>query len=165
MKKRNLALALTTAAMSAFAVAGLCACGDDEPQADYGPDQFVYNQGINDWTKLEYPDAGMKMDGKVESSEYGEKYLSFSDVNGVNMKVYAHMGEEGVFFGFQSNDKRVYCEAEQVYNNTSIEIQVAPFGTEKLNANVIQLRLGANGYAEQWVGLRENNMQYDYTRK
>lgn len=100
MKKRNLALALTTAAMSAFAVAGLCACGDDEPQADYGPDQFVYNQGINDWTKLEYPDAGMKMDGKVESSEYGEKYLSFSDVNGVNMKVYAHMGEEGVFLAF-----------------------------------------------------------------
>ena len=93
-------------------------------------------------------------------------HLSFSDVNDVNMKVYGHLGEEGVFFGFVSDDKQVnYNTKNDVFNNTSVEIQVAPQGTEKLNSNVVQLRLGANGTPDQWIGFPADDMKYGYTKK
>lgn len=135
----------------------------------YQFEKYEYNNGTSEngnWTDLEYPDTDMNVDGSVTTEEYGASYLSFTDVNGVNMKVYAHMGEEGVFFGFVSDDRNVYYHEEaEVFNNTSVEIQVAPANTATLNSNVTQLRLGANGYAEQWIGFKAQDKAYSYTRK
>lgn len=164
MKAKKWIIAALTALMCLCLGLFVSACGEAK---NYGFEDYGYNNGTNenDWTKLEYPDTDITVDGVVNTTEYGDKFLSFSDVNGINMKVYAHMGQEGVFFGFVSDDTAVFYDAKDVYNNTSIEIQVAPAGTEKLNPNVVQLRLGANGYAEQWVGMKAHDTKYDYTRK
>ncbi len=161
MKKKTLLIAglsLLAAGLSAAALAG---CG-------YKFEEYTYNYGgesASDWRALEYPDRNIEMDGLVKEEEYGKKHLSFSDVNGVNMKVYAHLGEEGVFFGFVSNDRYVnYNTRNAVYNNTSVEIQVAQNGTETLNSDVVQLRIGANGTPDQWVGFPSED-GYSYSNK
>lgn len=164
MKKKTViiaGLALLSAGLSATALAA-CSGG-------YRFEEYSFNYGgtsEKDWRALEYPDESITMDGLVKPEEYGNRYLSFSDVNNVNMKVYAHLGEEGVFFGFVSNDKLVnYNTNNDVFNNTSVEIQVAPNGTDRLNSNVVQLRLGANGTPDQWVGFPADDMKYAYTKK
>lgn len=158
---------LFCACITVFAVA--CSGGS----VSYTFEEYSFNTGTgeeSDWRELDYPDEEIEMDGVVDETAYGTTYLSITDVNGVNMKVYAYMGQEGVFFGFVSDDTNVYYnEDREVYNNTSVEIQVAPAGTEDLTANVVQLRVGVNGYAEQWIGLYSidstNGSTYDYTRK
>lgn len=164
MKKKTVliaGLALLAAGLSAAALAGC--------SGNYKFEKYSFNYGgesEKDWRALEYPDQSITMDGLVKTEEYGTQCLSFSDVNDVNMKVYAHLGEEGVFFGFVSDDKFVnYNTGNDVFNNTSVEIQVAPNGTETLNSNVVQLRLGANGTPDQWVGFPADDMKYAYTKK
>ena len=161
MKKKTLLIAGLSLLAAGLSAAALTGCG-------YKFEKYSFNYGgesENDWRALEYPDTDIEMDGLVNAEEYGEKYLSFSDVNGVNMKVYAHLGEEGVFFGFVSNDRYVnYNTKHEVFNNTSVEIQVAPNGTETLNSNVVQLRLGANGTPDQWVGFPSSD-GYSYSNK
>lgn len=162
MKKRTIVIAglsLLAAGLSAAALAGCKSYKFEEYSYNYG------GESENDWRALEYPDENIQLDGLVKAGEYGQNHLSFSDVNGVNMKVYAHLGEEGVFFGFVSNDNFVnYNPKNDVFNNTSVEIQVAPNGTETLNSNVVQLRLGANGTPDQWVGFPADD-GYPYTKK
>ena len=167
MKTRKILLVSLMALLCVSLAMFIVACS--KQTSGYKFEKYEYNNGTSEdgnWTDLEYPDTDMNVDGSVTTEEYGESFLSFTDVNGVNMKVYAHMGEEGVFFGFVSDDKSVYYHEEaSVYDNTSVEIQVAPANTATLNSNVIQLRLGANGYAEQWIGFKAQDKQYDYTRK
>ena len=162
MKKRTILIAGLSLLAAGLAATGLAGCGS------YKFEKYSYNYGGESeehWRDLKYPDTDITMDGLVNASEYGSQYLSFSDVNGVNMKVYAHMGEEGVFFGFVSNDRYVnYNPRNTVFNNTSVEIQVAPNGTETLNSNVVQLRLGANGTPDQWVGFPSED-GYSYSNK
>lgn len=166
--KKYLLICFTALMFSAFAIF-LVACKGNVNSGSYKFEVYDYDPvdaEKGDWTEIDFPDADMTLDGDITADEYGKGYISFTDVNGVNMKVYAHMGEEGVFFGFVSNDHNVfYHEEAEVFNNTSVEIQVAPRNTVKLNANVVQLRLGANGYAEQWVGFKAQDTLYDYTRK
>ena len=161
MKKKTLLIAGLSLLAVGLSAAALTGCG-------YKFEKYTFNYGgesENDWRALEYSDTDIKMDGLVNTEEYGKKHLSFSDVNGVNMKVYAHLGEEGVFFGFVSNDRYVnYNTKHEVFNNTSVEIQVAPNGTETLNSNVVQLRLGANGTPDQWVGFPSSD-GYSYSNK
>ena len=163
MKKRTILIAGLSLLATGLTAAALTGC------KGYKFEEYSYNYGgesEKDWRALEYPDQSIKMDGLVNVGEYGKNHLSFSDVNGVNMKVYAHLGEEGVFFGFVSNDTLVnYNPKNDVFNNTSVEIQVAPNGTETLNSNVVQLRLGANGTPDQWVGFPADDMKYAYTKK
>ncbi len=163
MKKKTVLIAGLTLLVAGLG-ATLAACSNG-----YKFEEYSFNYGgtsEKDWRALEYPDKDVTMDGLVNADEYGKQCLSFSDVNNVNMKVYAHMGEEGVFFGFVSDDQFVnYNPRNDVFNNTSVEIQVAPNGTEKLNSNVVQLRLGANGTPDQWVGFPADDMKYAYTKK
>ncbi len=164
MKKKSWIIAGAAVLAAGLAAAGLVGCSN----SDYHFEEYTYNHGgtsEKDWRALEYPDENIELDGLVNTSEYGEGHLDFSDVNDVNMKVYAHMGEEGVFFGFVSDDEHVnYNPSHDVFNNTSVEIQVAPYGTERLNSNVVQLRLGANGTPDQWVGFRSGD-GYSYSKK
>lgn len=165
MKKKTWLMAEMAVLAAGLAGAALAGCSGGKKQFE----DYAYNYGGVDqknWRALEYPDQDMVMDGLVDEESYGSGYLSFSDVNDVNMKVYAHMGEEGVFFGFVSNDRYVnYNPRNDVFNNTSVEIQVAPADTESLNCNVVQLRLGANGTPDQWVGFPADDLQYSYTKK
>ncbi len=161
MKKRTLLLSGATILAVGLAVTGLAACKKtaEDYTVEYGWED------TNDWRAVEYPDTDISVDGTVTAEEYGESHLSFSDVNGVNMKVYGHMGEEGVFFGFVSDDTLVnYNTKNDVFNNTSVEIQVAPFGTQTLNSNVVQLRFGADGTPDEWVGFRADD-GYPYSKK
>lgn len=164
MKKRTFVMTGLALLAAGFAGAALAGCSDG-----YQFEKYSFNYGgasEKDWRALEYPDQEITMDGLVNTAEYGRQCLSFSDVNDVNMKVYAHLGEEGVFFGFVSDDKQVnYNPKNDVFNNTSVEIQVAPDGTETLNSNVVQLRLGANGTPDQWIGFPSDDMKYAYTKK
>jgi len=163
MKKRNALIAGLAVLAIGCSGAALAGC------SGYKFETYSYEQGgtsEKDWRALEYPDTTIQMDGIVKTEEYGESNLSFSDVNGVNMKVYAHMGQEGVFFGFVSDDTLVnYNPKNDVFNNTSVEIQVAPGGVETLNSNVVQLRLGANGTPDQWIGFPADDGNYAYTKK
>lgn len=161
MKKKTLLIAGLSLLAVGFSAVALAGCG-------YKFEEYTYNYGgesASDWRALEYPDDNIQMDGLVKEEEYGKRHLSFSDVNGVNMKVYAHLGEEGVFFGFVSNDRYVnYNTRNPVYDNTSVEIQVAQNGTENLNSDVVQLRIGANGTPDQWVGFPSED-GYSYSNK
>lgn len=164
MKKKTVLIAGLTLLAAGLSAAALAGCSNG-----YKFEKYSFNYGgtdEKDWRALEYPDTDVTMDGLVKTEEYGGQYLSFSDVNNVNMKVYAHLGDEGVFFGFVSDDQFVnYNTRNDVFNNTSVEIQVAPNGTESLNSNVVQLRLGANGTPDQWVGFPADDMNYAYTKK
>lgn len=114
---------------------------------------------------LEAPaDDTVVFDGIVNPEEYTGEKISFADTNGVTMTMYSKMAEEGVFFGFHSNDTNVYVNDEQaIFQNTSVEIQLGKGGSDKLNANVIQLRYGLDGSTEGWIGVNSAK-NYAYMR-
>ncbi|MBQ8802764.1 MAG: family 43 glycosylhydrolase [Tyzzerella sp.] len=118
----------------------------------------------DDW-KLEVPeDDTVTFDGKVSAKEYAGEKISFSDTNGVTMTMYSKMAEDGIFFGFHSNDTNIYVNPEQeIFQNTSVEIQLGKGGTEKLSANVIQVRYGLDGSTEGWIGVNSTE-NYEYIR-
>ena len=116
------------------------------------------------WSTEVPADDTVTFDGIVNPEEYSGDKIAFSDTNGVTMTMYAKMAEEGVFFGFHSNDTRVYVNPEhQVFQNSSVEIQLGKGGTSKLNANVIQLRYGLDGSVEGWIGV-PSAKNYEYMR-
>ena len=116
------------------------------------------------WAMEAPADDTVEFDGIVNPKEYKGDKISFADTNGVTMTMYSKMAEEGIFFGFHSNDTNVFVNPEQaVFQNTSVEIQLGMGGTEKLNANVIQLRYGLDGSVEGWIGV-DSTANYDYMR-
>lgn len=118
----------------------------------------------NGWHMDAPGDDTVTFDGIVNPEEYTGQKISFSDTNGVTLTMYSKMAEEGVFFGFHSNDTSVYVNPEQpIYQNTSVEIQLGKGGTEDLNANVVQLRYGLDGSTEGWIGVQSAET-YEYMR-
>lgn len=115
--------------------------------------------------KIEAPeDDTVTFDGIVNPEEYIGEKISFADTNGVTMTMYSKMAEEGVFFGFHSNDTNVYVNEEhEIFQNTSVEIQLGKGGSEKLSANVIQVRYGLDGSTEGWIGVNSAE-NYEYMR-
>ena len=121
-------------------------------------------QSDTSWVMEAPADDTVEFDGIVNPEEYKGDKISFADTNGVTMTMYSKMAEEGIFFGFHSNDTNVYVNPEQaIFQNTSVEIQLGMGGTEALNANVIQLRYGLNGAIEGWIGV-DSTADYDYMR-
>lgn len=109
-------------------------------------------------------DDTVTFDGIVNSEEYTGEKIVFADTNGVTMTMYSKMAEDGVFFGFHSNDTSVYVNPDQsIFQNTSVEIQLGKGGTEKLNANVIQIRYALDGSIEGWIGV-QSTASYEYMR-
>ncbi|MBQ2887189.1 MAG: family 43 glycosylhydrolase [Alphaproteobacteria bacterium] len=115
--------------------------------------------------QIEVPeDDTVSFDGKIAADEYTGEQIAFSDTNGVTLTMYSKMAEDGIFFGFHSNDTNVYVNPEHaIHQNTSVEIQLAKGGTDKLNANVIQVRYGLDGTAEGWIGVKSAK-NYEYIR-
>ncbi len=110
-------------------------------------------------------DDTVEFDGIVNPEEYTGEKIAFADTNGVTMTMYSKMAEEGVFFGFRSNDTSVYVNpSHSIFQNTSVEIQLGKGGTEKLNANVIQIRYELDGSVEGWIGVR-STPSYEYLRR
>lgn len=121
-------------------------------------------QSDTSWAMEAPADDTVEFDGIVNPEEYEGDKISFADTNGVTMTMYSKMAEDGIFFGFHSNDTNVYVNPEQsIFQNTSVEIQLGTGGTEKLNANVIQLRYGLNGAVEGWIGV-QSTASYEYMR-
>ena len=109
-------------------------------------------------------DDTVTFDGIVNPEEYTGEKIAFADTNGVTMTMYSKMAEEGIFFGFHSNDTSVYVNPNQnVYQNTSVEIQLGKGGTEELNANVIQMRYALDGSFEGWIGV-QSTASYEFMR-
>ena len=109
-------------------------------------------------------DDTVTFDGIVNPEEYIGEKIAFADTNGVTMTMYSKMAEEGVFFGFHSNDTSVYVNPNQsIFQNTSVEIQLGKGGTDKLNANVIQMRYALDGSIEGWIGV-QSTASYEYMR-
>lgn len=119
----------------------------------------------DDSWKVEVPeDETVTFDGIVNEEEYTGEAISFADTNGVTLTMYSKMSEEGIFFGFHSDDTNVYVNPEQeIFQNTSVEIQLGKGGTEKLSANVIQIRYGLDGSTEGWIGVSSTDT-YEYIR-
>lgn len=119
----------------------------------------------DDSWRMEAPeDDSVTFDGIVNPDEYTGEKISFADTNGVTMTMYSKMAEEGIFFGFHSNDTNVYVNEEhEIYQNTSVEIQLGKGGSEKLSANVIQVRYGLDGSTEGWIGVNSTE-SYEYMR-
>lgn len=115
--------------------------------------------------QIEAPeDDTVTFDGEVKAEEYTGEKIEFADTNGVTMTMYSKMTEEGIFFGFHSNDTNVFVNPTQsIYQNTSVEIQLTEGGTDKLNANVIQVRYGLDGTTEGWIGVNSAK-NYEYIR-
>lgn len=119
---------------------------------------------VDSWNVKAPKDDTVEFDGKVNQEEYTGEKISFADTNGVTMTMYSKMVEEGVFFGFHSNDSNVYVNNEQqIFQNTSVEIQLGKGGSENLNANVIQVRYGLDGSTEGWIGVNSAK-NYEYMR-
>lgn len=109
----------------------------------------------NDFSIEVLNDDTVVFDGTVNKEEYNGQQIKFSDTNGVVLTMYSKMADNGLFVGFKSNDKNVYYnEDDSIFNNTSVELQLALGGTSKINANVLQLRYGVNGNIESWIGLQ-----------
>lgn len=121
-------------------------------------------QSDTSWA-LEVPaDDTVEFDGIVNAEEYKGDKIAFADTNGVTMTMYSKMAEEGIFFGFHSNDTNVYANPEHaIFQNTSVEIQLGQGGSDKLNANVIQLRYGVDGSVEGWIGV-DSTENYQFMR-
>lgn len=119
----------------------------------------------NESWKVEAPkDDTVEFDGIVNPEEYIGDKISFADTNGVTMTMYSKMADEGIFFGFHSNDTNVYVNEEhEIFQNTSVEIQLGKGGSEKLSANVIQVRYGLDGSTEGWIGVNSTK-NYEYMR-
>ena len=116
------------------------------------------------WALQAPADDTVSFDGIVDPAEYTGSKLTFADTNGVTVTMYSKMAEEGVFFGFHSNDTNVYVNPEQeIYQSTSVEIQLGKGGSEKLSANVIQVRYGLDGSCEGWIGVN-SAANYEYIR-
>ena len=122
-------------------------------------------QSDTSWAVEVPEDDTVTFDGMVNAQEYNGEKISFADTNGVTMTMYSKMAEKGVYFGFHSNDNAVYVNpGHAIFQNTSVEIQLGKGGTEKLNANVIQLRYGLDGTIEGWIGV-QSAATYEYMRK
>lgn len=129
-------------------------------------DRAELSQGVSDrsWAMEAPADDTVTFDGMVNPGEYTGDCITFADTNGVTMTVYSKMADEGVFFGFHSNDTKVYVNPEQaIFQNTSVEIQLGKGGSDKLTANVVQLRYGLDGSVESWIGINSTN-DYQYMR-
>lgn len=121
-------------------------------------------QSDTSWVMETPADDTVEFDGIVSPEEYKGDKISFADTNGVTMTMYSKMAEEGIFFGFSSNDTSVFVNPEHaIFQNTSVEIQLATGGLEKLNANVIQVRYGLDGTIEGWIGVQSTE-NYEYMR-
>lgn len=121
-------------------------------------------QSDTSWAMEAPKDDTVEFDGIVSPEEYKGDKISFADTNGVTMTMYSKMAEEGIFFGFSSNDTNVFVNPEHaIFQNTSVEIQLAAGGLEKLNANVIQVRYGLDGTIEGWIGVQSTE-NYEYMR-
>ncbi|MBQ6831912.1 MAG: family 43 glycosylhydrolase [Oscillospiraceae bacterium] len=119
---------------------------------------------IDGWQTDAPADDTVTFDGIVHPEEYTGEKIAFADTNGVTMTMYSKMAEEGVFFGFHSNDTSVYVNPEQaIFQNTSVEIQLGMGGTDQLNANVLQIRYGLDGAVEGWIGV-QSAVSYEYMR-
>lgn len=120
--------------------------------------------GDTGWAMEAPADDTVKFDGIVNPEEYKGDQIAFADTNGVTMTMYSKMAEDGIFFGFHSNDTNVFVNPEHaIFQNTSVEIQLGAGGSEKLNANVIQLRYGLDGSVEGWIGV-DSTENYQYMR-
>ena len=115
--------------------------------------------------QIEVPeDDTVTFDGIVNPEEYAGEKIQFADTNGIVMTMYSKMTEHGVFFGFHSNDTNVYVNDEQqIFQSTSVEIQLGKGGSEKLSANVIQVRYGLDGSTEGWIGVNSAK-NYEFMR-
>jgi hypothetical protein len=148
----------------------LSACCFSSCKSESGSFEFAsYTPSVSarseeDW-RIEAPsDPYVTFDGKVNASEYAGEKIVFSDTNDVTLTMYSRMAEQGIFFGFSSNDTAVYVNPDvSYYNNTGVEIQLALGGTESLNANVLQLRYSADGSIEEWIGI-PSAKDYEYIR-
>ena len=121
-------------------------------------------QSDTSWAMEAPEDDTVEFDGIVNPEEYKGDQISFADTNGVTMTMYSKMAEEGIFFGFHSNDTNVYVNPEQaIFQNSSVEIQLGKGGSDKLNANVVQLRYGLDGSVEGWIGVN-STANYEYMR-
>ena len=142
-----------------YAISEIMVLGDNPDYIevdDVNPDKNFY---------IEAPvDDEINFDGIVDENEYKGKKIKFADTNGVTLEMYSKMAKEGLFVGFKSNDKNVYFnEDADIFQNTSVELQLAKGGTNKLNADVIQLRYGVNGSIEGWIGVKSSR-DYEYMR-
>lgn len=115
--------------------------------------------------RIEAPaDDTVNFDGVVDPEEYTGEKIAFADTNGVTVTMYSKMAQEGIFFGFHSNDNCVFVNPEHaIFQNTSVEIQLGKGGTEQLNANVVQVRFGLDGSIESWIGV-QSAASYEYMR-
>ena len=120
--------------------------------------------GDSSWAMEAPADDTVEFDGIVNPEEYKGDKISFADTNGVTMTMYSKMAEDGIFFGFHSNDTNVFVNPEHaIFQNSSVEIQLGKGGSDKLNANVIQLRYGLDGSIEGWIGV-DSTENYQYMR-
>ncbi len=121
-------------------------------------------QSDTSWAMEAPADDTVEFDGIVNPEEYKGDKISFADTNGVSMTMYSKMADEGIFFGFHSDDTNVYVNPEHaIFQNTSVEIQLGKGGSDQLNANVIQLRYGLDGSVEGWIGV-DSTENYQYMR-
>ena len=121
-------------------------------------------QSDTSWNMEAPADDTVEFDGVVNPEEYKGDKISFADTNGVTMTMYSKMAEDGIFFGFHSNDTNVFVNPEHaIFQNSSVEIQLGKGGSDKLNANVVQLRYGLDGSIEGWIGVNSTE-NYQYMR-
>ncbi len=166
MKKTIETYRLRLLILLSFMILTVCVLSGCSSVPDQVPYSFTNEEPEQtDW-RIEAPaDSTVTFNGKITEGEYPGDALTFSDPNGVTLTLRSKMADEGVFFGFSSNDQQVFYNTEySIHQNTGVEIQLAVGGTEELNANVLQLRYGVNGAIEEWIGLPSSE-SYRYIRK
>jgi len=118
----------------------------------------------NDWNTTEYDDT-MKVDGVLDEAAWNTEKLSFLTgyVGEVSIDVRAYLGEMGVFIGVEVKDDYLYVNTSRAFfNNTSIELHLAPENQLMLSKDVAQLRYDVSGRKEQWFGIPSPD-GYQYT--
>ncbi len=104
-------------------------------------------------------DEGVNMDGKLTEAFWvdaiqNDKGKDWTQTgSGLNLNIYTHMTDLGVYIGLDCNDSDVYYSPDRAAKyNTGAEVFVVPMGETSVTTNAKQFRYNVGGAGERFLG-------------
>lgn len=147
-------------------VFGVTACSKNTVEGDKLPD-YDYTNPLppeNNWNKAPY-DSDMKLDGILEEDAWKDKTAYSFTQQDKQISLITHFGDMGLYVGATVKDNTAYYNPDRnIYENTSMELYLAPIGANARGKSVIQTRVDIVNNTETWVAI-STDKDYNWTRK
>lgn len=145
----------TASALIALSAAAFAACGETDDNAFVG---VAKNQGVERLThdSISYREKlvtdqytttgeGVKIDGVIDDEAWTNSYPLSYTYGGVESKLYAAFGEDGLYLASRIDMKAYYRASRAADNNCGGNFYIAPATATSLNRNCIQIVYTARG--------------------